>query len=132
MLFLNRSIWKPRFVDKSVLRFIKKINAGLVSYVFRTRSRRSSIVLELCKKRLGIYTGRSFILTRFLVDEVAVGDKVGEYAVSKYRMRFIHFFNKAQRKKKAKKKAARRALRLFLASGKKAPISGPEKFDRVG
>jgi small subunit ribosomal protein S19 len=70
---MSRSTWKGVFIQKSLLKNIKKPNKSKI----RTWSRGSTIIPSLIGIQLEIYNGKEFI--ELNVTEEMVGHKLGEF-----------------------------------------------------
>ena len=115
-----RSIWKPVFYDKHLLRiFQKKLNVSINTNLlplFEIRSRRSSIrsvehnnnieggSYILIGSRFGVYNGSKYFCFNITTDHS--GAHFGEYSFTKVRTKKIHHMNKIAKKLLKKKNLA--------------------------
>lgn len=117
---MSRSAWKPKFIDKSVLRFYYKKLKVFIFRKFYFRCRRSNFHPSFLNCRVGVYTGKNFF--PFKVRSNYIGRKLGEFSFSKKRGQVIHIFNKTQRK---------RAKALLLALFAKKKAEGKARLKKV-
>lgn len=76
---MTRSVWKPPFVDNSLLKKIAEIaKSGKSGQLIKTWSRSSVIIPKFVGHTFGVYNGKKFIPV--LVTEAMVGRKLGEFS----------------------------------------------------
>ena len=75
---MARSLKKGPFVDESLMKKIKKLNADNKKEVVKTWSRRSTIFPDFIGHTIAVHNGREFIPV--YVTEDMVGHKLGEFA----------------------------------------------------
>ena len=75
---MSRSLKKGPYVDPKLLKKIEVLNRAREKKVFRTWSRRSTIVPEFIGHTLAIHNGKKFIPV--YITENMVGHKLGEFS----------------------------------------------------
>ena len=75
---MARSVWKGPFVDAYLLKKAEKVRESGRNDVFKTWSRRSTILPQFVGLNFGVYDGRKHIPV--LVTEDMVGHKFGEFS----------------------------------------------------
>jgi len=75
---MSRSLKKGPFVDTSLLEKIEAMNRANEKKVFKTWSRRSTVIPEMVGHTMAVHNGRKFIPV--YVTENMVGHKLGEFA----------------------------------------------------
>lgn len=76
---MARSSWKPPFVDNHLLKKVRSaVDAGKLSAVINTWSRRSVIIPDFVGLTFGVYNGKKFIPVR--VSEDMINRKLGEFS----------------------------------------------------
>ncbi len=75
---MARSVWKGPFVDGYLLKKAENARASGRSEIFKTWSRRSTILPQFVGLTFGVYNGRKFIPV--LVTEDMIGHKLGEFS----------------------------------------------------
>jgi small subunit ribosomal protein S19 len=91
-----RSIKKGPYVEESLIRKVRQVEASASKAVIKTWSRRSTITPEFIGQTFAVHNGKKFIPV--FVTENMVGHKLGEFAPSRT------FYNHAgDRKSKVKK-----------------------------
>ena len=75
---MARSLKKGPFVDESLMKKIKKLNADNKKEVVKTWSRRSTIFPDFIGHTIAVHNGREFIPV--YITEEMVGHKLGEFA----------------------------------------------------
>src|SRR3982751_6531037 len=75
---MARSIKKGPFVDSPLLKAITDMNAKSEKRVYKTWSRRSTIIPEMVGHTIAVHNGKKFIPV--YVTENMVGHKLGEFA----------------------------------------------------
>ena len=75
---MARSLKKGPFVDESLMKKIKKLNADNKKEVVKTWSRRSTIFPEFVGHTIAVHNGKEFIPV--YVTEEMVGHKLGEFS----------------------------------------------------
>jgi small subunit ribosomal protein S19 len=75
---VSRSLKKGPYVDPKLLKKIEVLNRAREKKVFRTWSRRSTIVPEFIGHTLAIHNGKKFIPV--YITENMVGHKLGEFS----------------------------------------------------
>ncbi len=75
---MARSLKKGPFVDKHLMKKVKKVNESGKKEVIKTWSRRSTIYPEFIGHTFGVHNGKEFIPV--YVTEDMVGQKLGEFA----------------------------------------------------
>ena len=78
---MSRSLKKGPFVDESLMKKIKKLNADNKKEVVKTWSRRSTIYPEFIGHTFAVHNGKEFI--PFYVTEDMVGHKLGEFSLTR-------------------------------------------------
>ena len=78
---MARSLKKGPFVDESLMKKIKKLNADNKKEVVKTWSRRSTIYPEFIGHTFAVHNGKEFIPV--YVTEDMVGHKLGEFALTR-------------------------------------------------
>jgi len=73
-----RSIKKGPFVDESLLRRLRKMDASGQKRPVRTWSRRSMIIPDFVGQTFNVHNGRTFVTV--FVTENMVGHRLGEFA----------------------------------------------------
>ena len=77
MVFMARSLKKGPFVDKSLMKKVRKNNESEKKEVIKTWSRRSTIFPEFIGNTFAVHNGKEFIPV--YVTEDMVGHKLGEF-----------------------------------------------------
>ena len=77
---MARSLKKGPFVDESLMKKIKKLNADNKKEVVKTWSRRSTIFPDFIGHTIAVHNGREFIPV--YITEEMVGHKLGEFALT--------------------------------------------------
>lgn len=72
---------KGPFVDESLMKKIKKLNADNKKEVVKTWSRRSTIFPDFIGHTIAVHNGREFIPV--YITEEMVGHKLGEFALTR-------------------------------------------------
>ena len=75
---MPRSIKKGQFVDESLSKKIETMNASGEKKIFKTWSRRSTIIPEFVGHTVAVHNGKKFIPV--YVTENMVGHKLGEFS----------------------------------------------------
>ena len=75
---MPRSVRKGPFVDTGLRRRIEEMNRRFEKKVFKTWSRRSTIIPEMVGHTMAVHNGKKFIPV--YVTENMVGHKLGEFA----------------------------------------------------
>ncbi len=75
---MARSLKKGPFIDKHLMKKVKKVNESGKKEVIKTWSRRSTIFPEFIGHTFAVHNGREFIPV--YVTEDMVGHKLGEFA----------------------------------------------------
>jgi small subunit ribosomal protein S19 len=75
---MPRSIKKGAFVDDSLAKTIDAMNKRFEKKVFKTWSRRSTIIPEMVGHTLAVHNGKKFIPV--YITENMVGHKLGEFS----------------------------------------------------
>lgn len=75
---MARSLKKGPFVDESLMKKIKKLNADNKKEVVKTWSRRSTIFPDFIGHTIAVHNGREFIPV--YITEEMVGHKLGEFS----------------------------------------------------
>jgi small subunit ribosomal protein S19 len=75
---MSRSSKKGPFVDPKLQKKIELLNQGREKKVFKTWSRRSTIIPEMVGHTLAVHNGRKFL--PIYLTENMVGHKLGEFA----------------------------------------------------
>ncbi len=75
---MARSLKKGPYIDAKLLKKIEALNRAREKKVFRTWSRRSTIVPEFIGHTLAIHNGKKFIPV--YITENMVGHKLGEFS----------------------------------------------------
>ena len=75
---MSRSLKKGPYVDPKLLKKIEALNRAREKKVFKTWSRRSTIVPEFIGHTLAIHNGKKFIPV--YITENMVGHKLGEFS----------------------------------------------------
>ena len=78
---MARSLKKGPFVDESLMKKIKKLNADNKKEVVKTWSRRSTIYPEFIGHTFAVHNGKEFIPV--YVTEDMVGHKLGEFSLTR-------------------------------------------------
>ena len=78
---MARSLKKGPFVDESLMKKIKKLNADNKKEVVKTWSRRSTIFPEFIGHTIAVHNGKEFIPVYCTED--MVGHKLGEFALTR-------------------------------------------------
>ena len=78
---MARSLKKGPFVDESLMKKIKKLNADNKKEVVKTWSRRSTIFPDFIGHTIAVHNGREFIPV--YITEERVGHKLGEFALTR-------------------------------------------------
>ena len=78
---MARSLKKGPFVDESLMKKIKKLNADNKKEVVKTWSRRSTIFPDFIGHTIAVHNGREFIPV--YITEEMVGQKLGEFAITR-------------------------------------------------
>ena len=78
---MARSLKKGPFVDESLMKKIKKLNADNKKEVVKTWSRRSTIFPDFIGHTIAVHNGREFIPV--YITEEMVGHKLGEVALTR-------------------------------------------------
>ena len=75
---MARSIKKGPFVDAPLLKAVTDMNAKSEKRVYKTWSRRSTVVPEMVGHTIAVHNGKKFIPV--YITEQMVGHKLGEFA----------------------------------------------------
>ena len=75
---MSRSIKKGPFIDKHLMKRISKMNSDGVKNVFKTWSRRSTIIPDMIGYTILVNNGKSFIPV--YINDNMIGHKLGEFA----------------------------------------------------
>ena len=78
---MARSLKKGPFVDESLMKKIKKLNADNKKEVVKTWSRRSTIFPDFIGHTIAVHNGREFIPV--YITEEMVGHKLGEFSLTR-------------------------------------------------
>ena len=78
---MARSLKKGPFVDESLMKKIKKLNAENKKEVVKTYSRRSTICPEFVGHTIAVHNGKEFIPV--YISEEMVDHKLGEFALTR-------------------------------------------------
>ena len=78
---MARSLKKGPFVDESLMKRIKKLNADNKKEVVKPWSRRSTIFPDFIGHTIAVHNGREFIPV--YITEEMVGHKLGEFALTR-------------------------------------------------
>ena len=78
---MARSLKKGPFIDESLMKKIKKLNADNKKEVVKTWSRRSTIFPDFIGHTIAVHNGREFIPV--YITEEMVGHKLGEFALTR-------------------------------------------------
>ena len=78
---MARSLKKGPFVDESLMKKIKKLNAENKKEVVKTYSRRSTIFPEFVGHTIAVHNGKDFIPV--YISEEMVDHKLGEFALTR-------------------------------------------------
>lgn len=78
---MARSLKKGPFVDDHLLRKIDALNESNEKKVFKTWSRRSTIIPDMVGHTIAVHDGRKHIPV--FITEAMVGHKLGEFAPSR-------------------------------------------------
>ena len=78
---MARSLKKGPFVDESLMKKTKKLNADNKKEVVKTWSRRSTIFPDFIGHTIAVHNGREFIPV--YITEEMVGHKLGEFALTR-------------------------------------------------
>lgn len=97
---MSRSIKKGPFVDKKLLKKVRKMKKEKKEEPIKTWSRASTIVPEMIGMTFLVHNGKEFIPVK--VTEEMVGHKLGEFSPT---TKFIRHGGKMQRELEKKQKA---------------------------
>ncbi len=75
---MARSVKKGAFVDTALLKVIEDMNKRFDKKVFKTWSRRSTIIPKMVSHTLAVHNGKKFIPV--YITENMVGHKLGEFS----------------------------------------------------
>ena len=75
---MSRAVWKPPFVDPSLLKKDEKLKSQANPSPIKTWSRKSTIIPEFIGVSFLIYNGKKFIPIK--ISEEMVGHKLGEFS----------------------------------------------------
>jgi small subunit ribosomal protein S19 len=75
---MSRSVWKPPFVDPSLLKKVEKLKSQANPAPIKTWSRKSTIIPDFIGVSFLIYNGKKFIPIK--ISEEMVGHKLGEFS----------------------------------------------------
>ena len=78
---MARSLKKGPFIDESLMKKIKKLNADNKKEVVKTWSRRSTIFPDFIGHTIAVHNGREFIPV--YITEEMVGHKLGEFSLTR-------------------------------------------------
>ena len=78
---MARSLKKGPFVDKSLMKKVKKVNEQEKKEVIKTWSRRSTIFPEFIGNTFAVHNGKEFVPV--YVTEDMVGHKLGEFVATR-------------------------------------------------
>ena len=78
---MTRSIKKGPYVEPSLKKRIEEMNRKFEKKVFKTWSRRSTIVPEMVGHTLAVHNGKKFIPV--YITENMVGHRLGEFALTR-------------------------------------------------
>ncbi len=78
---MSRSIKKGPFVDAHLRSRIEEMNRRFEKKVFKTWSRRSTIIPEMVGHTIAVHNGQKFVPV--FVTENMVGHKLGEFALTR-------------------------------------------------
>lgn len=78
---MARSIKKGPFVDKSLFKWIERLQSGRHKGVIKTWSRRSTITPDMIGITFAVHNGKKF--NAVFVTENMVGHKLGEFSASR-------------------------------------------------
>lgn len=76
---MARSVWKPPFVDKFVLKAVETAVAGGITKPIKTKSRRSTILPTFVGLSFEVYNGKVYVPVGPVKEEM-VGHKLGEFS----------------------------------------------------
>jgi len=79
---MPRSVKKGPFVDASLAKKIEAMNQSGERKIFKTWSRRSTVVPEMIGHTLAVHNGKKFIPV--YITENMVGHKLGEFAPTRF------------------------------------------------
>ncbi len=79
---MPRSIKKGPFVDEKLLKKIERLNQDNERRVFKTWSRRSTIIPDMIGHTLAVHNGKKFIPV--YITENMVGHKLGEFSPTRF------------------------------------------------
>jgi len=77
-----RSVKKGPFVDEKLLKKIERLNQDNERRVFKTWSRRSTIIPDMIGHTLAVHNGKKFIPV--YITENMVGHKLGEFSPTRF------------------------------------------------
>lgn len=75
---MPRSVKKGPFIDKSVVKWVKRVKDGTHKGAIKTWSRRSVISPEMIGVSFAVYNGKKFNMV-YVTDDM-VGHKLGEFS----------------------------------------------------
>ena len=78
---MARSLKKGPFIDKSLMKKVKKVNESEKKEVIKTWSRRSTIFPEFIGNTFAVHNGKEFVPV--YVTEDMVGQKLGEFVATR-------------------------------------------------
>ena len=78
---MSRAVWKPPFVDPSLLKKVEKLKSQANPSPIKTWSRKSTIIPDFIGVSFLIYNGKKFIPIK--ISEEMVGHKLGEFAATR-------------------------------------------------
>lgn len=98
---MNRSIWKPSYVNYFLINTILKNKKRTI---IRTKARSSTILQSFIGLNFAVYNGRKYV--KFYIDRKMVGHKLGEFSFTRKvgRVHEKRLKNPKGSLKKAKKK----------------------------
>jgi len=76
---MARSVWKPPFIDKFLLKVVNSAVESGNTKPIKTRSRRSTILPNFVGLNFEVYNGKTFIPVGPVKEEM-VGHKLGEFS----------------------------------------------------
>lgn len=76
---MARSVWKPPFIDKFLLKATEAAVANGSTKPIRTRSRRSMILPNFVGLNFEVYNGKTYVPVGPVKEEM-VGHKLGEFS----------------------------------------------------
>ncbi|HEX9756775.1 MAG TPA: 30S ribosomal protein S19 [Nitrospiria bacterium] len=79
---MPRSVKKGPFVDEKLLKKIERLNQDNDRKVFKTWSRRSTIIPDMIGHTLAVHNGKKFIPV--YITENMVGHKLGEFSPTRF------------------------------------------------